>query len=128
MDGFRLTAKPVRGQFSFNSINPFSPQKEMSGKICNLDENNLLTETRHRKLVLDSIISQVSTCWSDSYRRYICKSNKDAVSASWLRFGRTAKRKIYKKTYAVDGKFDVELLVNHQKIASLYIEASKRAS
>ena len=30
---------------------------------------------------------------SDSYRRYICKSNKDAESASWLRSGRACERK-----------------------------------
>ena len=34
---------------------------------------------------------------------------------------------VYKKMYAVDENFDVELLVNHQKVVSLYIKVSKEA-
>ena len=55
---------------------------------------------------------------NDSYRRYICRSNKDAVPASWLRFGRAAKRKIYKKMYTVDADFDAGLPVNHSNLNS----------
>ena len=49
----------------------------------------------------------------DSYRRYVCRSNKDAVPASWLRSGRAAKHKIYKKMYTVDVDFDAEWLAIH---------------
>ena len=54
--------------------------------------------------------------------------HKDAVSASWVRSGRAAKRKIYKKMYAVDENCNVDLLVNYQKVASYHIKASKEAS
>ena len=63
----------------------------------------------------------------NSYRRLVWKSNKDAVSASWIRFGRAPMCKIYKKMYTVDRIFDVELLVIHQKIASHHIKASTGA-
>ena len=33
-------------------------------------------------------------CEHDSYRKYICGSNKDAVPASWLWSGRAPERKI----------------------------------
>ena len=36
--------------------------------------------------------------------------------------------KFTKTMYAIDANFDVELLVNHQNVASLYIRASNKAS
>ena len=54
--------------------------------------------------------------------------HKDAGSASWPRSGRACERKIYKKMYAVDENFDVDLLGNHQKVASYHIKAWKEAS
>ena len=54
--------------------------------------------------------------------------SRDAVRASWPRFGRACERKIYKKMYAVDENFDVDLLGNHQKVASYHIKAWKEAS
>ena len=47
------------------------------------------------------------------------------MSASWLRSGRAAKRKIYKKMYASDENFDVKLLVKHFKVF-LYILKLRR--
>ena len=67
---------------------------------------------------------ELTTDCDDSYRRYICKSNKDAESASWIRFRRAAKREIYKKMYAFEAYCDAELLGNHQKVDSYHIEAS----
>ena len=60
---------------------------------------------------------------NNSCRRYICKSNKDAESASSRFFGRACERKIYKKMYAVQANIIVELLGNHQNSDSLYIKA-----
>ena len=40
------------------------------------------------------VIRVLSQRVNESYRMYICKSNKDAESASWIRSGRAAKRKI----------------------------------
>ena len=50
------------------------------------------------------------------------------MPASWLRSGRAAKRKIYKKIYIVDTDFDAELLGIHQNLNSYHIKASKEAS
>ena len=54
--------------------------------------------------------------------------NKDAESASWLRFGRACKHKIYRKMYAFDENFNVYLLVNYQKVASHHLKVSNEAS
>ena len=48
----------------------------------------------------------------DSFRSFICRSNTDAVPASWLRSGRAPERKFYKKMCKTDNFFNVELLVN----------------
>ena len=37
-------------------------------------------------------------------------------------------RKIYKKMYAVDENFNVDLLVNYQNVASYHFKASNEAS
>ena len=60
---------------------------------------------------------------NDSYRKYICRSNKDAESASWFRSGRAAKRKIYKKMYTVDEVIVEKSIANYRKVASHYIKS-----
>ena len=54
--------------------------------------------------------------------------NKDAESASWVRFRRAAKRKIYKKMYHFELYCDAELLVFHQKVIFYHSKASIAAS
>ena len=54
--------------------------------------------------------------------------SKDAESASWLRSGRACERIIYQKMYAVDESFNVDLLVNYQKVASYHTKVSIAAS
>ena len=56
--------------------------------------------------------------------RFTARLSKDAVPASWLRSGRAAKRKIYKKMYTVDEVIVEKSIANHQKVASYYIKAS----
>ena len=51
-----------------------------------------------------SRFSSSSSSSSDSYRKYICKSNKDAESASWRFFGRACEHTIYQKMYVVEQK------------------------
>ena len=49
---------------------------------------------------------------------------EDAVPASWLRSGRAAKRKIYKKMYTVDEVIVEKSIANYRKVASYYNKAS----
>ena len=61
---------------------------------------------------------------SDSYRRYVCRSNKDAESACWLRSGQACEHKNYKKMYAVDEVIVERTNLNYRKAASPYNKAS----
>ena len=56
--------------------------------------------------------------------RFTARRSRNAVPASWPRFDRACERKIYKKMYAVDWNFNVELFVNYYKVASYLIRAS----
>ena len=65
----------------------------------------------------------VSFEWKPGWR-FTFRLSKDAVSASWHRFGRAGKRKIDKKMYLIDNFFVGKSISNHRKVASLYNEAS----
>ena len=60
-----------------------------------------------------------------SYRRYICKSNKDAGSASWRFVGRACEHIIYQKMHADDGNCNKKLLANYPITYSLDIIQAK---
>ena len=67
--------------------------------------------------------------FNNSYRRYVCKSNKNAGSASWPRSGRACERKLYKtKIYILGKVFDIKEFGNHQKVGSYDIKVSIAAS
>ena len=62
---------------------------------------------------------------NDPYRRYICKSNKDAESANWLRFGLACDHNISRVFSIFENFYDIEEVVNQ---ASYHTEPSISAS
>ena len=86
-------------------------------KNINQKQNKKSTENKYDSLLYVS--SERKPGW-----RFTARPSKDAVPASWLRSGRAAKRKIYKKMYTVDEVIIEKSIANYWKVASYYNKAS----
>ena len=84
-----------------------------------LDLFNTGKSDSYREYVCRSNRRAAST--SDSYKKYVCRSNKYTESTSWFRSGRAAKRK---KMYTVDEVIVEKSITNYRKVASYYNKAS----
>ena len=94
---------------------------EMIGQKTNSIRDNFLKQMKNDRSTIEIHKHSES---NDSYRRYICKSNKDAARASWPFSGRACMYKTRRVFLSSDEVCDANVLGNLGNSDSYDIEAS----